>query len=87
MSNVHPAIELSPDDKHYSVQKEQQSQESEVGGDSTAKMSFDCLQAAVPQLQDVQQISDRHTELKQQQKHMSIASYSPLNVSPLSFYF
>jgi hypothetical protein len=53
MSNRHPATELLPDDKHYGVQKEQQSQESEVGGDSTAKMSFDCLQAAVPQLQDV----------------------------------
>jgi hypothetical protein len=57
-------VKFLPYDKHYSVEYEQPSEESEERGYSTAKMSFDCLQAAGPQFQLVKQILAGNGELK-----------------------
>lgn len=59
-------VKFSPYEKHCNVEQKQPSDEPEVTGHSTAKMSFNCLQAAVPQFQRVQQIPDSNTELQQQ---------------------
>ena len=55
-----------PYEKDCSVEEEEPSEEPEVRGYATAKMSFNCLQTAVPQLQCEQQIFDGNSELKWQ---------------------
>jgi len=59
-------VKFLPYEKHYSVEYEQPSEESEVCGYATTKTSFNCLQAAVPQFQRVKQILDGNSDLKWQ---------------------
>ena len=61
-------VNFLPYEKYCSVEYKKPSEEPEVRGYSAAKMSFNCLQTAVPHFQCVEQIPDCNSDLKWQLK-------------------